>query len=495
MPKAGSISRKPPRTRKGQRTRRLILGAARRVLNRSGYRDARISDIIEETGWPTGTFYRYFDGKVDVTLQVLQELARDYSQRVPSAASSSLFERELAAHQRLIELFEVNPGVVNCYFSCGEKEEGLVRFFHDQTDRFIEAYFAFVEKHSDFATVSKKDFYPVASTLIGMSENLVYRLFLRRERAAQPAQHDVALMLSALRYRAITGADTTESIPPVLAALRGPRKRARPGPWSADVKGQARVRAEIEPGNGGPLGLRADSRATLKIMERATLGLLDCHGYEDLRLSDIEESSGVTRGAIYHHYADKDSLIRKVLLDRLTTMDASMSAMAVRCAGADLSAFDKLLLFSKEFVGRFAETPGVLRVLNQMENRDREVTASYDAKWKHWTSILSELLFRHAAGRVVTPADLRLIADAFLAMAERLLRDLYVAPFGKLKLVVKSRESAAVLLAALWYRMGFCAAPPELAAAHFPFFRLRRENEIHVVRPRNRRAPGRQGAH
>lgn len=464
-PAATAAPRLPPRTSKGLRTRQQILAAARRVVNRSGYRDARISDIIAETGWPTGTFYRYFDGKIDVTLQLLREGVQDYSAHLPVAATTSLFERDLVAHRELIELFQRDPGLLNCYFSCGEKEESLVRFFHEQTERFIDAYHAFVHTHCGYEHLAKKDFYAIAAALCGLAENYVYRLFARGGAPPQDRQ-GLALMLTVLRHRAVLGSDPGRQLPAVLAALNGPARRV---PRGVAGIAPATTAADALPAAAGPIGLRADSRATLARIERTTLRLLDRLGYEDLRLSDVEEHASITRGAIYHHYADKDALIRKVLLDRLYEIDRSVAAAAERASIA-ADPFDALLLLSRALVEAFAGTPGVLRVLNQLQDRDAQVSAAWDALWQRWVALLGSVLVAGSAGTAGTGETVRPIADAFLAMAERLLRDLYVAPFGRLRSAVRSREAAAVLLAALWARMAFRMRLPAIAIRHFPFF-------------------------
>lgn len=467
-PAAAAEPRVPPRTSKGLRTRQQILDAARRVVNRCGYRDARISDIIAETGWPTGTFYRYFDGKIDVTLQLLREGVQDYSAHLPVAATTSLFDRDLVAHRELIELFERDPGLLNCYFSCGEKEESLVRFFHEQTERFIDAYHVFVRTHCGCDRLAKKDFYAIAAALCGLAENYVYRLFARGGAPPQDRQ-ELALMLTVLRHRAVLGCDPGRRLPAVLAALDGPRRRARRGADAAGIPPATDAAVGPLPAAEGPIGLRADSKATLARIERTTLTLIDRHGYEDLRLSDVEEHASITRGAIYHHYADKDALIRKVLLDRLNEIDAAVAAAAQR-AGAARGPFDALLLLSRALVEAFAGTPGVLRVLNQLQDRDAQISAVWDALWQRWVGLLGSVLVANSAGSGSTSETVRPVADAFLAMAERLLRDLYVAPVGRLRSAVRSREAAAVLLAALWARMAFRMRLPAIAIRHFPFF-------------------------
>jgi AcrR family transcriptional regulator len=52
-----------PRSRKGERTRLRLLGAAKEIFEEQGYFDARISDIAERAGLSHGSFYHYFESK------------------------------------------------------------------------------------------------------------------------------------------------------------------------------------------------------------------------------------------------------------------------------------------------------------------------------------------------------------------------------------------------------------------------------------------------
>jgi AcrR family transcriptional regulator len=70
----------PPPTRRGRRTRASLIEAARRVFERVGYLDARLSDITAEAGCSTGTFYTYFGGKDEVMAAVLLQLESDMLQ-------------------------------------------------------------------------------------------------------------------------------------------------------------------------------------------------------------------------------------------------------------------------------------------------------------------------------------------------------------------------------------------------------------------------------
>jgi AcrR family transcriptional regulator len=64
----------PPRSARGTRTRASLVAGARRVFERDGYLDARITDIAAEAGVATGSFYTHFDGKPSVFAAVLAEV-------------------------------------------------------------------------------------------------------------------------------------------------------------------------------------------------------------------------------------------------------------------------------------------------------------------------------------------------------------------------------------------------------------------------------------
>jgi AcrR family transcriptional regulator len=56
------------------RTRAALIEAARTVFERDGYANARLTDITDEAGTATGSFYTYFDGKEDIFAAVLEQV-------------------------------------------------------------------------------------------------------------------------------------------------------------------------------------------------------------------------------------------------------------------------------------------------------------------------------------------------------------------------------------------------------------------------------------
>jgi AcrR family transcriptional regulator len=60
-------------SKRGQATRRLLLDAGRRVFERNGYLDAKITAIAAEAGVAVGSFYTHFQTKDDLLAAVLEE--------------------------------------------------------------------------------------------------------------------------------------------------------------------------------------------------------------------------------------------------------------------------------------------------------------------------------------------------------------------------------------------------------------------------------------
>jgi AcrR family transcriptional regulator len=66
-----------PSTTRGVRTRGALVTAARRILERDGFIDSRLSDITTEAKCSTGTFYTYFESKAEVFAAVMQAAQDD----------------------------------------------------------------------------------------------------------------------------------------------------------------------------------------------------------------------------------------------------------------------------------------------------------------------------------------------------------------------------------------------------------------------------------
>lgn len=70
-------ARQLPATVRGARTRAALVSAARKVFERDGYLDAKLTDITKAAGCATGSFYTYFANKEEIFAGVLEQAQQD----------------------------------------------------------------------------------------------------------------------------------------------------------------------------------------------------------------------------------------------------------------------------------------------------------------------------------------------------------------------------------------------------------------------------------
>ena len=62
---------------------------------------------------------------------------------------------------------------------------------------------------------------------------------------------------------------------------------------------------------------KEDAEATRKAIQRAALELFSARGVSETTLSDVAKTAGVTRGAIYWHFQNKEALLRSLKTEAL----------------------------------------------------------------------------------------------------------------------------------------------------------------------------------
>lgn len=77
MDAVAAPARQLPATVRGARTRAALIAAARKVFERDGYLDAKLTDITKAAGCATGSFYTYFTNKDEIFAAVLEQAQQD----------------------------------------------------------------------------------------------------------------------------------------------------------------------------------------------------------------------------------------------------------------------------------------------------------------------------------------------------------------------------------------------------------------------------------
>jgi AcrR family transcriptional regulator len=102
-------------TPRGEKTRRQIIDAARRVFERDGYLDIGVADIAKEAGVAHGSFYTYFESKLEVFRVVCTEVAdvvaREVHRRLEEERGLDPVDALCHANLRYFRVYEENARI------------------------------------------------------------------------------------------------------------------------------------------------------------------------------------------------------------------------------------------------------------------------------------------------------------------------------------------------------------------------------------------------
>ena len=94
---------------KGARTRARLIESSKKVFERDGFRNARITDICEGAGLSHGSFYHYFDSKEEIFRELAEaqevSLLDMHDNDVPHKDEVSTVDRIREANRRYLESY------------------------------------------------------------------------------------------------------------------------------------------------------------------------------------------------------------------------------------------------------------------------------------------------------------------------------------------------------------------------------------------------------
>ena len=181
-----------PRTARGQRTRDRILGSALKVFGEVGYHDASIVRITEGAGVAMGTFYLYFDGKLAVFNELVEDLNRRMRHRMTQAIAGAP-DRLAAERAGFRAFFEFTTEVPQLYRIIRQAEFVSPDAMHLHYGRIVEGYRKALAAASDAGEIAPVDPEVTAWALMGIGEIIGMRWILWQEGpdGAPPIPEDV----------------------------------------------------------------------------------------------------------------------------------------------------------------------------------------------------------------------------------------------------------------------------------------------------------------
>lgn len=195
------MSASAPKTSRGARTRGALVDAARRVFEREGYLDTKITDITREAGVATGSFYTYFADKEEVFAAVMDGVRHEMLHPSVDAAGDPVCAIE-AANRAYLEAVRRNARLVALMEQVGAIDERF-RGWRQETGRaFIERNAAGI-RNLQRRGLADPSLDPdlAARALSAMVSRMAYLTFVSREVRASP--DDVLAALTRLWANAL----------------------------------------------------------------------------------------------------------------------------------------------------------------------------------------------------------------------------------------------------------------------------------------------------
>ena len=169
-----------PRTARGRRTREKILASALKEFGKVGYHDASIVRITEGAGVAMGTFYLYFDGKLAVFNELVEDLTRRLRHRMTQAIVGAP-DRLAAERAGFRAFFEFTTEVPQLYRIIRQAEFVSPEAMHLHYGRIVEGYQRALAAASDAGEIAPLDPEVTAWALMGIGEIIGMRWILWQE--------------------------------------------------------------------------------------------------------------------------------------------------------------------------------------------------------------------------------------------------------------------------------------------------------------------------
>jgi AcrR family transcriptional regulator len=137
--------------------------------------------------------------------------------------------------------------------------------------------------------------------------------------------------------------------------------------------------------------------------------------FHEVKMDDIAAHAGVSKGALYHHFKDKDALYVEIVLRGMKRLFEDVRERVAAARQAE----DKLRGFIQEGIRFFTLHPFYLELIEIADQADSEEVAELRTQFiKLCTGIMREL---EASGRW-TASDPEFAARALLGMMREVLR-------------------------------------------------------------------------
>lgn len=175
-----------PTTERGRRARAALLVAARRVFERDGFLDARVTDISAEAGVSHGSFYTYFGSKTGVfralVTETMDELYASLGETGEQDGSTDPAARIDRANRRFVAMYRENTALMALFEQVATIDPEVRALRHAVRQRMVARVTRSVERLQQEGVADRAlDARVSANALVAMVNGLVHHWLVMGE--------------------------------------------------------------------------------------------------------------------------------------------------------------------------------------------------------------------------------------------------------------------------------------------------------------------------
>jgi len=348
---------------RGQRTQQKILDAALRVFGEEGYHRCSIERITKLGGCSRVSFYQYFASKEDVFRHLGEQVARQLSASTetldPLTPDREGWDAMRAWITQFAGIYERYEPIFHAYQAAVESDQFFAAFAARTDDQIISRF------HSRLvtATLPPRQLEPVIRLLLDcMSHTLDVVGILRFVTPFAYPSERVETAITDVLHRTLFGRRAEVN---VHEPGGPPPPGLEPGPAMLGLLQQDHTTVEAN----------ADGRAALSALLASGRAVFVGRGYHNTRVDDLVAAAGVSHGAFYRYFRNKDELARILTVRALQGLGTEL--LEIPDLSADHGSADSgaLRRWLRRYNAAHANEAGMLRVWVDAALQDPELRA------------------------------------------------------------------------------------------------------------------------
>ena len=199
------------------------------------------------------------------------------------------------------------------------------------------------------------------------------------------------------------------------------------------------------------------SRGKLKQSVKA---LLNDIGFIKLRIQDVTDKAGVAAGLFYRYFSSLEDIVYEVSKEFMEDLNEQTQKLP-----DTLHPYDQIFQFHAIASNCFAENPGIMRCLFQLDGDYPQFGEVWKRAAHDWNLRVARFLRRSIGG---SKDDAEHMAFVLGAMTEGVFFQYFIRHTEDISALGKSPDDIAEIISVMWYRSIFFANPPrkKLNSAH-----------------------------